>query len=182
MAEPFTEQQKQYIRDRIWWDEWDDGTLIKDDICNLTSSNWSNFIQKIQTRIYEWTLDYANEPHFKSIKSKVDFEKCKKYPEHIQQELSNLYLNGMVPHFDPGYHFECFNTLFRMYQRMYQKLNELTKYEDGEEASPFVESLLTKVDPVLQLPTKQVHIDKNLIADKNREVKPKRYIINGILY
>lgn len=176
MSEAFTDQQKQHVREHLarfnyWFEEWDDGTSVEEDISNLTSSNWSNFIEKLRDWIYNATLEYSNVKGLEIIKTKVNFKLCSEQPHHRQQELCNLYLNGIIPQLPGNHEYVCFAILFHMYRRMIEKIDQFSKYDSDQIVSPFVESLLPKVAETVQHD-----------APGFTEPKRRRYIINGILY
>jgi hypothetical protein len=157
MAIPFTDQQKQYVLERLtrfpYFEEWDDGTSSEIDIRNLTSANWGDFTRKLLEHLYYATIS------FPQLRAKIDVKRCEKHPEDIQQQLFNLYLNGVIPHFS-GDFWPQFAVIFKLIIRAIQKYYEMVDAIENEVAPPPV--------PVVpkQQPTRP----------------PRKYIVNGILY
>jgi hypothetical protein len=107
---------------------------------------------------------------FPGIFKTINVPTCRERPQDKQQELCNLYLNGMIPHLSGDY-WPQFTTLFHMYMRMHAKSNEFGKYDEEGTITPFVESLLPKAAP-----------PKAIQKQPPQEKKPRKYIINGVLY
>ncbi len=146
-------------------DEWDDGSSPEEDIRNLTSVNYGAFINKIRDHMYDEAVSWGDM--FPGIFKTINVKRCKEHPEYKQQELCDLYLNGAIPReCSASHYFANFTTLFNMYMRIPKKTDEFCNYDSEGTVTPFVESLLPKAAP----------------KQPPEQKKPRRYIVNGILY
>lgn len=171
MEQPFRLDQKEHVRIRLsqfgkYFEEWNE------DIDNLTTSSYLTFNKKLLKSIYDITVEFSNRNDFKKIKTLVNFERCKTHPHEIQGYLLKLYLNIDENNLKWGsacvIGYENFSMMFNLYTRMFEKVYEMIEYDGTGKKGEFIEKLLTK--------------ENNQASPVQAETRPRRYIVNGILY